>query len=166
MASGDEIMVPLGSWQSIMALIVGLLGAGGLGGFLTALIQRPSKRSTDATAAKEEATGEAAVIASIAVAFTGTTASLREEIERMQAMLNELRTRVVEAEAEIRAAAAREAGLERLVADLRAQLETALADVTRLRAERDAAVEAGIQKEGEVRQLKAVIAAQERVAGA
>ena len=151
--------MPHASWEGIVAL----LGALGVGGVLTALVQRPSRKAVDAAAAKDEATGEAAVIASIATAFTGTTGALREEIERMQAMLNELRTRVVEAEAEIRAAALREADLVRANADLKAQLEVSHADVIRLRSERDIATAATIQKEGEIRQLKAVIDAHTRL---
>lgn len=158
MSAGHHITVPFASWEGIVAL----LGALGLGGVLTALAQRPSRRAVDATAAKDEATGEAAVIASIATAFTGTTGALREEIERMQIMLNELRTRVVEAEAEIRAAALREADQARIIADLREQLEVSHADVVRLRAERDSATASATQKEGEVRQLKAVIDAHAR----
>jgi chromosome segregation ATPase len=152
-------MTPFVSWEGLVAL----LGALGVGGVLTALIQRPSKRSVDAAAAKDEATGEAAVIGAMATAFTGTTGALREEIERMQGMLNELRERVVEAEADLRAGAAREAAQDRLVTDLRQQLDTARADVVRIRAERDVATEKTIQQEGEIRQLKAVIAAKERV---
>ncbi|WP_312144258.1 hypothetical protein [Brevundimonas sp.] len=158
MSAGHHITVPFASWEGMVAL----LGALGLGGVLTALAQRPSRRAVDATAAKDEATGEAAVIASIATAFTGTTGALREEIERMQIMLNELRTRVVEAEAEIRAAALREADQARIIADLREQLEVSHADVVRLRAERDTALASTTQKEGEVRQLKAVIDAHAR----
>lgn len=158
MSAGHHLTMPFASWEGIAAL----LGALGLGGVLTALAQRPSRRAVDATAAKDEATGEAAVIASIATAFTGTTGALREEIERMQIMLNELRTRVVEAEAEIRAAALREADQARIIADLREQLEVSHADVVRLRAERDSATASATQKEGEVRQLKAVIDAHAR----
>ena len=80
----------------------------------------------------------------------------------MQSMLNELRSRVVEAEGELRAAAAREADLERQVADLKSQLEAALADAVRLRAERNAAGERVVQQEGEVRQANAVIDALKR----
>ena len=158
MSAGGHIM-PHASWEGIVAL----LGALGVGGVLTALVQRPSRKAVEAAASKDEATGEAAVIASIATAFTGTTGALREEIERMQAMLNELRTRVVEAEAEIRAAALREAELVRSNADLKAQLEVSHADVIRLRSERDVASAATIQKEGEIRQLKAVIDAHTRL---
>ncbi len=157
----QEIATPLGSLGGIAALLTAL----GLGGVLTAIAQRPSKRAVDATAAKDEATGEAAVIASMATAFTGTTGALREEIERMQDMLNDLRQRVAEAEAELRAAAGREAVLERTISDQRAQLETAHNDVVRLRSERDAAIDKTIQQEGEIRQLKAVIEAQSRVGG-
>lgn len=157
----DEIATPFVSWQGVVAL----LGTFGLGGVLTAIVQRPSRRNQEAAAAKDEATGEAAVIASIATAFTGTTGALREEIERMQEMLNELRQRVAEAEAELRAAAGREAALERRIADQRNQLETAQRDLLRLRCERDAAQEKIIQQESEIRQLKAVIAAQGRVGG-
>lgn len=140
-----------------------LLGALGLGGVLTALINRPSRRTVAAIASKDEATGEAAVIGALASAFTDTTASLREEIDRMQEMLNEFRHRVAEAEAEVKAAVAREAVKDRLIADQRAQLEIAHADVIRLRGERDASNERAVQQEGEIRQLKAVIEAYGRV---
>lgn len=55
----DEIATPLGSLQGVAALLTAL----GVGGVLTALAQRPSKKAVDAMAAKDEATGEAAVIA-------------------------------------------------------------------------------------------------------
>lgn len=160
MSAGHHISTPFASWEGIVTLLTAL----GLGGVLTAWVQRPSRRAVDATAAKDEATGEAAVITAIASALTGTTASLREEIERMQDTLNEFRQRVAEAEAEVRAAVAREAEQARLVADLRKQLEISHADVVRLRTERDAALASATQKEGEVRQLKAVIDAHARVA--
>ncbi|MNQ28505.1 hypothetical protein D3C85_417980 [compost metagenome] len=160
MSAGHHIGMPFASWEGIAALLTAL----GLGGVLTAWAQRPSRRAVDATAAKDEATGEAAVIAAIASALTGTTASLREEIERMQDTLNEFRQRVAEAEAEVRAAVAREADQARIIADLRAQLDISHADVVRLRNERDAALASATQKEGEVRQLKAVIDAHARAA--
>lgn len=155
----DEVATSLLTREGIITL----LGALGLGGVLTALIQRPSRRAIAAAAAKDEATGEAAVIASIASAFTGTTASLREEIERMQDTLNEFRQRVAEAEAEVRAAVAREAVKGRLIADQKVQLDIAHRDVVRLRSERDAANEKTVQQEGEIRQLKAVIEARVRI---
>lgn len=161
MSAGDEIIAPFVSIPGVVAILTAL----GLGGVLQAWASRPSRRSAEAAASKDEATGEAAVIASMATAFTGTTASLREEIERMQAMLNELRTRVVEAEAEIRAAAAREAGLERLVADQKAQLAISHEDVIRLRTERDAALARVAQQEGEIRQLNAIADAAKRIEG-
>lgn len=157
----EEITAPLASPGVITAILTGL----GLGSVLTALVSRPSKRAVAATAAKDEATGEAAVIGALANAFTGTTASLREEIERMQDTLNEFRQRVAEAEGEVRAVLAREAVKDRLIADQKAQLEIAHNDVVRLRGERDAAIETSIQKEGEIRQLKAVIEAHARVGG-
>ncbi|TFW14417.1 hypothetical protein EGY25_04285 [Brevundimonas intermedia] len=157
----EEIAAPITSWTGLISL----LGALGLGGALTALASRPSRRAVAATAAKDEATGEAAVIGALANAFTGTTASLREEIERMQDTLNEFRQRVAEAEGEVRAVLAREAVKDRLIADQKAQLDIAHNDVVRLRAERDAALETSIQKEGEIRQLKAVIEAHARVGG-
>ncbi len=159
MSAGDEIIMPFASWEGIVTL----LGALGLGGVLTALVQRPSRRSVEAAAAKDEATGEAAVIGALTTAFTGTTGALREEIERMQAMLNDLRRRVVEAEAELRAAAAREVCLERIVADQKTQLEVSHADVLRLRGERDGALSRVAQQEGEIRQLHAVSDAAKRV---
>jgi len=158
MSAGHHLTMPFASWEGIVAL----LGALGIGGALTAWVQRPSRRAVDAAAARDESTGEAAVITSLATAFTGTTASMREEIDRLQIVLNDLRTRVVEAEAEIRAAALREADQARIIADLREQLEVSHADVVRLRAERDTALASTTQKEGEVRQLKAVIDAHAR----
>ena len=50
----------------------------GLGGVLTAWVQRPSRRAVNATASKDEATGEAAVITAIAAgAILGTPVSPR-----------------------------------------------------------------------------------------
>ena len=157
----EEITAPLTTPGGIAALLTAI----GFGGVLSAWISRPSRRAVAATAAKDEATGEAAVIGALANAFTGTTASLREEIERMQDTLNEFRQRVAEAEGEVRAVLAREAVKDRLIADQKAQLDIAHNDVVRLRAERDAAIETSIQKEGEIRQLKAVIEAHARVGG-
>ena len=157
----EEITAPLASPGVITAILTGL----GLGSVLTALVSRPSRRAVAATASKDEATGEAAVIGALANAFTGTTASLREEIERMQDTLNEFRQRVAEAEGEVRAVLAREAVKDRLIADQKAQLAIAHNDVVRLRGERDAAIETSVQKEGEIRQLKAVIEAHARVGG-
>ena len=149
----EEITAPLTTPGGIAALLTAV----GLGGVLTALINRPSRRAVAATAAKDEATGEAAVIGALANAFTGTTASLREEIERMQETLNEFRQRVAEAEAEVRAVLAREAVKDRVIADLKAQLEVSHQDVIRLRAERDAALDKASLFEGESRQLKTVM---------
>lgn len=155
----EEITAAMASPGVITAILTGL----GMGSVFTALVSRPSKRAVAATAAKDEATGEAAVIKSIAEAFTGTTASLREEIERMQDTLNEFRERVAEAEAEVRAAVAREAIKDRLITDQKSQLQIAHDDVIRLRNERDAAIDKTVQQEGEIRQLKAVIEAKTRV---
>lgn len=151
-------MMPVSSWQGIGAL----LGALGLGGLLTALVQRPSRRSVEAAAGRDEATGEAAVIASIANAFTGTTGALREEIERMQAMLDDMRRRVTEAEAQAVSQARVIAEQATLITDQKAQLEISHGDVVRLRAERDEARGRVTQLEGEVRQLNAVINAKGR----
>lgn len=157
----EEITSPLTSPGGLAALLTAL----GLGGVLSALINRPSRRAVNAMAAKDEATGEAAVIASLTNAFTGTTASLREEIERMQETLNEFRQRVAEAEAEVRAVLAREAVKDRMIADQRGQLEIAHNDVVRLRGEREAALDRAALFEGENRRLKALIEAQARIGG-
>jgi hypothetical protein len=159
MASPEEIIMPGASWQGIGAL----LGALGLGGLLTALVQRPSRRSVEAAAGRDEATGEAAVIASIATAFTGTTGALREEIERMQAMLDDMRRRVTEAETQAVSQARVITEQAAVIIDLKAQLEISHADVIRLRSERDSRGERIAQLEGDVRQLNAVIDARDRV---
>nr|WP_316626975.1 hypothetical protein [uncultured Brevundimonas sp.] len=153
-----ETAAPITLWTGLISL----MGALGLGGVLTALASRPSRRAVAATAAKDEATGEAAVIGALANAFTDTTASLRKEIERMQNTLNEFRERVAEAEGEVRAVLALEAIKDRLIADQKVQLEIAHQDVIRLRSERDAAMDKAVQQEGEIRQLKAVIEAHDR----
>lgn len=158
MSAGEEIVMPFSSWSGIVALLSAL----GLGGVLTALAQRPSRRATDATAAKDEATGEAAVIGALASAFTGTTGALREEIERMQDMLDDMRRRVAEAEAKEAAQARVIADQAATIAEQKAQLEISHADVVRLRAERDESRGRVAQLEGEVRQKDTVIAALRR----
>lgn len=159
MASADEIMPVATWWKDIGALAAAL----GLGGLLTALAQRPSRRRDAAAAGRDEATGEAAVIASIASAFTGTTGALREEIERMQDMLDDMRRRVTEAEAQAATQARVITEQAATIADQKAKLEISHADVVRIRAERDEARARVTQLEGEVRQLNAVIAARDRV---
>ena len=80
MSAGHHLNMPLASWEGVVTLLTAL----GLGGVLTALVNRPSRRAVDATASKEHATGEAAVITATASAFTEVTSGLREEIERLQ----------------------------------------------------------------------------------
>lgn len=158
MSAGDEIMTPIASWEGIAALVSAL----GLGGLLTALVQKPSRRSIEAAAGRDEATGEAAVIGALASAFTGTTGALREEIERMQDMLDDMRRRVAEAEAKETAQACVIAEQAATIAEQKAQLEISHGDVVRLRAERDEARGRIAQLEGEVRQKDTVIAALRR----
>ena len=132
------------SWEGLVAF----LGAIGLGGVLTALAQRPARRSVDASASKDHATGEAAVITATATAFTEVTSGLREEIERLQRV-------AVTFEADLAAAHDRAVAAE-------AQIRKLTADLERVRRERDVALEKVEQKEGEIRQLKAVFDAQKR----
>lgn len=144
MSAGHHIGMPFLSWEGIVALLTAL----GLGGVLTALVQRPSRRAIDATASKDHATGEAAVITATASAFTEVTSGLREEIERLQRV-------AVTFEADLAAAHDRAVALE-------AQVRTLTADLERVRKERDLALEKAEQKEGEIRQLKAIIDAHAR----
>lgn len=144
MSAGHHIGMPFLSWEGIVTLLTAL----GLGGVLTALVQRPSRRAIDATASKDHATGEAAVITATASAFTEVTSGLREEIERLQRV-------AVTFEADLAAAHDRAVALE-------AQVRTLTADLERVRKERDLAMEKAEQKEGEIRQLKAVIDAHAR----
>jgi len=146
MSAGHHIGMPFVSWEGIAALLTAL----GLGGALTAWAQRPSRRAVDATAANAHATGEAAVIAATATAFTEVTSGLREEIERLQQV-------AVRFEADLAAAHDRTVTFE-------AQVKQMQADLDRVRAERDAAIEKTVQQEGEIRQLKAVIDAHARAA--
>jgi chromosome segregation ATPase len=135
----DEITAPLASPGGLVALLTAM----GAGGVLTALINRPSRRAVDATAAKDEATGGAAVIAATANAFTEVTSGLREEIERLQRV-------AVTFEADLAAAHERAVALE-------AQVRKLTADLERVRRERDAALEKAEIANGEVRQLQQVI---------
>jgi chromosome segregation ATPase len=127
------------SWQGVAALVSAL----GLGGLLTALASRPARRAVEATAAKDEATGGAAVIAATANAFTEVTSGLREEIERLQRV-------AVTFEADLAAAHERAVALE-------AQVRKLTADLERVRRERDQALEKAEIANGEVRQLQQVI---------
>ena len=151
---------------TVVQIMMALAGSSVLGATITEMLRKirstEDKAALHAVASRDHAQGEAAVIASMAAAFTGTTGALREEVERMQLLLNELRSRVVDAETELRAAAAREADLQRQVVALKAQLESALAEAVRLRAERDAGSERNVQQEGEIRQAHAVIDAMKR----
>ena len=129
----EEITAPLASPGGIAALLTAV----GFGGVLTALINRPSRRAVDATAAKDEATGGAAVIAATANAFTEVTSGLREEIERLQRV-------AVTFEADLAAAHERAVALE-------AQVRKLTADLERVRRERDQALEKAEIANGEVR---------------
>lgn len=135
----DEITAPLASPGGIAALLTAV----GFGSVLTALINRPSRRAVDATAAKDEATGGAAVIAATANAFTEVTSGLREEIERLQRV-------AVTFEADLAAAHERAVALD-------AQVRKLTADLERVRRERDQALEKAEIANGEVRQLQQVI---------
>ncbi|HWW11915.1 MAG TPA: hypothetical protein VN018_05310 [Brevundimonas sp.] len=144
MSAGDEIVTPFASWEGIATIIAAL----GLGGVFTALIQRPTRRSIEATAAKDHATGEAAVIAATATAFTEVTTSLREEIERLQQV-------AVRFEADLASAHDRAVALDARVAQL-------TADLNRVRGERDAALERVELLNGQLRQLQQVMASTSR----
>lgn len=137
MSAGDHITMP-----GVPALI-SLAGALGLGGVLTAIFSRPSRRAVDAAAGKDEATGGAAVITATASAFTEVTSGLREEIERLQQV-------AVRFEADLAAAHERILAAEKRAAE-------AAADLVRVRAERDAALSKVEILTGEVRQLQQVI---------
>lgn len=161
MSVGDNMMMP-GAGQVLV-----MLGSGGVGAVIVALINKfrhqEDREAVKAGAQKAVAEGEAAVLTSVASAFTEVTGGLREEIDRLQEMLNDLRQRVVEAEVELRAAAAREADKDRQIGDLKAQLEVSHDDVIRLRVERDSARARVDQLEGENRQLKALADSARRV---
>lgn len=144
MSAGHHLNMLFASWEGIVTLLTAL----GLGGVLTALVNRPSRRAVDATASKEHATGEAAVITATASAFTEVTSGLREEIERLQRV-------AVTFEADLAAAHDRAVALD-------AQVRKLTADLDRVRQERDAALEKAEQKEGEIRQLQQVIASLRR----
>lgn len=144
-----------------------MAGSSVLGVVAAELIRKVrSKEDKDALAAvasRDHAQGEAAVIAAMAGAFTGTMGGMREEVERLQERLDALHKRVVEAEAALQAAAVENTALVRENTDLRTQLDTAHADVIRIRGERDTAVERVLQQEGEIRQRDAIIEAKKRV---
>lgn len=144
----EEIAAPFKSWEVVGSLIAAL----GLGGVISALIQRPSHRSVAASAAKDHATGEAAVITATATAFTEITSGMREEIERLQQV-------AVRFEADLAAAHDRIVSAEKQASQL-------TRDLARVRAERDAALAKVEQQNGEIRQLQQVIASISREEGA
>lgn len=127
-------------WESVVAILTAL----GLGGVLTALFNRPSRKNEDAKAAKDHATGGAAVITATASAFTEVTSGLREEIERLQQDAGRLQADL--ANAHVRAV------------DLEAKVKELTADLERERAEKLAAQERVELLTGEVRQLQQVLA--------
>lgn len=146
MPAGDP-MTPLASVGGIVSLLAAL----GLGGILTALIQRPARQTVEAGAAKDHATGEAAVIAATANAFTEVTSGLREEIERLQADVARITAALAHAHQRVEAA---EAEAARLTAELE-----------RTRQERDDALAKAEMLNGQVRQLQQVMASAARTEG-
>lgn len=148
--------------------VLTLLGGGGLGAVIVALINklrtREERQEVQAKTAKTLAEGEAAVLTSVASAFTEVTGGLREEIERLQGEAGDIRDRAGLLETELRIAMQRVVDLERQLEDKAAICERLQADLDRVRGERDAAVEKTIQQEGEIRQLKSVIDAHARAA--
>lgn len=138
--SGGDPIAPIASWQ----WLISLLGALGLGGVLTALAQRPSRRAVEATAARDQAAGSAEVIEATASAFTEVTSALRQEIERLQA-------EGVRHQAALQAALERVVELEGIVGRLTNELE-------RVRSERDEARALVDLLRGELAQLKQVMA--------
>ena len=146
-----------------------LVGGGGIGAVVVALINklRPKedREAVKATAEKTRQEGEAVVLASMAEAFTEVTGGLREEIERLQGDAGEIRQRAVQLESELNAALKRVDDLEAQLAEARAVIKRTQADLDRVRGERETLHEKCVQQEGEIRQLKAVIEARERVGG-
>lgn len=154
MSAGDPIIAPIVSWQGLASL----LGALGLGGILTALIQRPSSASAAATASRDRATGEASLIEATATAFTEVTGGLREEIERLQQDAGRL-------QADLAAAHVRAVELEAQVARLTAELERVTRERDQALEKADAALQRVEMLNGEVRQLQQVLASGARAAG-
>lgn len=153
MSAGDPI-TPLASWPGIASL----LGALGLGGILTALIQRPPARAVNATAAKDHATGEAAVIAATANAFTEVTSGLREEIERLQADVARITAALAHAHQRVEAAEAE-------AARLTAELERTRHERDEAREDARAALEKVEMLNGQLRQQQQVMASMTRTEG-
>lgn len=95
--------------------------------------------------------GGASVITATATAFTEITSGMREEIERLQRV-------AVTFEADLAAAHQRAVALE-------LQMKKALADLDRVRRERDAALEKVEMLNGEVRQRDQLILSLKRTEG-
>lgn len=142
--------------------VLTFLGGGGIAAVVVALINKlrspEDRKAIHASAAKDRATGEAAVITATASAFTEVTSGLREEIERMQRV-------AVGLETDLASAHARAVALE-------SQVRQLTDDLARVRAERDAALakaEAAQGKieqlNGQVRQLQQVLASTGRAEG-
>lgn len=147
MSAGEPFNLPDLSWEGFLALVA----ACGVGGIITAIVQRPSRRAVEAAAERDEATGAAAVITAQAKAFTDLGSGLREEIERLQAV-------AVRFETDLASAHARAVELE-------AQVEKLNTEIARLRGERDAALERVEMLNGELRQQQQVMASLARSEG-
>ncbi|SFS42076.1 hypothetical protein [Brevundimonas viscosa] len=153
MSAGDPI-TPLASWQGIASL----LGALGLGAVLKAIVERPSRRNADAVAAKDHATGEAAVITATASAFTEVTSGLREEIERLQADVARITAALAHAHQRVEAAEAE-------AARLTAELERTRHERDEAREDARKALEKVEMLNGQIRQQQQVMASMTRTEG-
>lgn len=153
---------------TLTEMLMAFAGSSVLGAFLTEMLRKvrtkEDKEALSAAAGRDRASGEAAVIGAMAAAFTGTTSALRDEVDRMQELLDDLRLRVAEADAEVLAAAAREVSLQKLLNASEACLVESQAEVIRLRTERQEFLDRTVQQEGEIRQLHATIDAGKREA--
>lgn len=143
-----------------------MLGSGGIGAILLALIQKPWTKAErdrhEAASAKDKNEGNAGVLHAMASTFTDVTASLREEIERLQNDAGEMRLRTIKFELELKAALQQVSDLEKLLSHKDRTNEELMVELTKARAERDLAQSHVVQQEGVIRQLNAVIESQRR----
>ena len=150
-------------WLSNIGL---LIGGGGIGAVLLAMVQKPwthvEQKALHASASKEEAAGKADLLVAMTSTFTDVTGGLRHEIERLQLDAGELRQRAVQFETELRLALQRVDDLERLVAEKDAIIARLTEDLDRVRTQRDGALARTVQQEGEIRQLNQLIDSDKR----
>lgn len=150
-----------------LELAIALLTASGAGAIGAEIVRRlksrEERRAITAASGKTDAEADALLIDSMAGSLAAVTGSLRQEIERLQGEASSVRAQAQTLETDLRLALARVSELERALTAAEARIEELIADLERVRGERNVAQERIIQQEGQIRQMQAIVDAAKRV---